>query len=266
MRVLVRIMAVLLAGWFFPQLSKAEDACGKPFNQWSESYSAKLLKKSAWSKEMVFARVHSQEEHLARENSYRAPGETADDGLTGRVPEHGMDRSPGVAGEKELYSTYTVRLFSALPVRQAFIRLFQIKNHYKDMPTPQKEYYGRLFQQTLDMDVSQVVIVTITAVLNDRELGMEVDRQLKQATAGTLSQAAYLLTDSIGRVPLKDYYPPSNDGAGAKLVFPRFVDGKPVVLPSDKDVGLEFFVPGTEHKIYVTWKIKDLMCKGKLLL
>ena len=100
----------------------------------------------------------------------------------------------------------------------------------------------------------------------DEEVRREVDRQLHQATADSLKARVYLISEKGGRVPLKDYYPPSGDGAGAKIVFPRFVSGQPVVGQTDKELGFEFTVPGPEHKIFVIWKVKDLVCEGQMLL
>jgi len=107
--------------------------------------------------------------------------------------------------------------------------------------------------------------VTVSLDSNDRELNMEVDRQLHQATLGSLKQDAYLIADKQ-RVALEDYRAPSGDGAGAKLLFPRTVDGRPVVGPATKELALEFFVPGVKHKIYVQWKVKDLLCQDQLIL
>lgn len=115
------------------------------------------------------------------------------------------------------------------------------------------------------MDVSQIIVVSLSFESNDRELNMEVNRQLHQATTSSLRQHTWLIADKLW-VPLQEYLPFSGDGAGAKLVFPRTLNGKPVVEPTTKELKLEFSVPGVEHQIYVEWKVKDLVCKGQLLL
>ncbi len=79
-----------------------EDACSKSYTKWTEEYSRKVLANSPWSKPFVLARVHSQAEGYEREDVVEDPN----------------------AGEKEIYNAYTLRLFSALPVRQAFVRMF----------------------------------------------------------------------------------------------------------------------------------------------
>lgn len=246
-------------------IGRGEDRC-KSYTKWDEKYVRKVLADSPWSKPYVLAKVHSETERYEREDSVRAPGERGDDGLTGKRRTWGMDRGHGISGEKEIYSAYTVRLFSALPVRQAFVRMFQIINNYEKMPAGQKQQLDQKFAQALSMDMSDRVVVTVSFAATDEELHREVDRQLHQATAESLKMRAYLMSDSAGRIPLRDYYPASNDGAGAKIVFPRFVNGQPLVSGTDKELRFEFTVPGPEHKIFVIWNIKDLTCEGEILL
>jgi hypothetical protein len=242
-----------------------EDACSKSYTKWNENYSRKVLTDSPWSKPFILARVHSQAEGYQREDIVHDPNAGARS-LTEKDRNWGIDRGHGVGGEKEIYDAYTLRLFSALPVRQAFVRMFQIVNHYEKMPPRQKQELDQKFAQALAMDMSEQIVVTVSFTATDQEVSREVDRQLHQATADSLKARAYLITEHGGRIPLKDYYPPSGDGAGAKLVFPRTVDGQPVVNGTDNELAFEFTVPGPEHRIFVTWKVKDLVCQGQPLL
>ncbi len=242
-----------------------EDACSKSYTKWNQEYSQKLLDNSPWSKPFVLARVHSQAEGYQREDVVHDPNAGARS-LTEKDRNWGMDRGHGVAGEKELYDAYTLRLFSALPVRQAFVRLFQILNHYEKMPPGLKQQLDQKFAQALGMDMSDQIVVTVSFSATDQEVSREVDRQLRQATADSLKSRAYLITEHGGRTQLKDYYPPSNDGAGAKIVFPRLVNGQPIVNSGDRELRFEFTVPGPEQKIFVIWNVKDLLCEGQILL
>ncbi len=245
--------------------SFGEDACSKSYTKWSEEYSRKVLANSPWSKPFVLAKVHSQAEGYAREDVVKDPNAGARS-LTEKDRDWGMDRGHGVGGEKEIYNAYTLRLFSALPVRQAFVRMFQIINNYEKMPAGQKQQLDQKFAQALGMDMSDQIVVTVSFRATDEEISREVDRQLHQATADSLKTRAYLISEHGGRIQLKDYYPPSGDGAGAKIVFPRVVNGQPVVAGTDKELRFEFTVPGPEHKIFVIWDVKDLACGEQMLL
>jgi len=244
--------------------SFAQKGCQEPFKKWNEAHALKVLTESAWSKQMALGSPVYASQRLQKVEGTDKGFTIGDDGTLSSNT-RGMDRGMGRAGEKDIVHSYTVRLFSAIPIRQAFVRLFQIKNNYDLMPDAQRKRLDAQFDQALAMDVSRSIVVTVSLNSNDRELNMEVDRQLHQATTGSIKQDAYLIADKH-RVALEEYIPPSGDGAGAKLLFPRIVDGKPVVEPTTGELKLEFFVPGVKHKVYVQWKVKDLLCNGQLIL
>ncbi len=256
-------LSTIMALAFFCQ-AYAQKGCQESFTKWNEDQAVKILTESAWAKQMALGSPAYASERQARVEG-TDKGFTIGDDRTLSGNSRGMDRGMGRAGEKDLIHSYTVRLFSALPIRQAFVRLFQIKNNYEKMPSEQRSRLDAQFDQALGMDVSRIIVVTVSLNSNDRELNMEVDRQLHQATTGSLKQEAYLIADKR-RVALEEYRAPSGDGAGAKLVFPRMLDGKPVVESTTDELKLEFFVPGVKHKIYVEWKVKDLLCNGELIL
>jgi len=245
--------------------SVGQKGCQKPYQKWDEAYALKILTNSAWSKQMAIGRAFSAAERIGRVEGTDKGYTIGDNAAVASKNAQGMDRGVGVAGEKEIIHSYTVRLFSAVPIREAFVRLFQIRNKYDQMPDGQRKQLDVEFDKALTMDVSGIIVVTVSLDSNDRELKMEVDRQLHQATLGSLKHDAYLIADKQ-RVALEDYRPPSGDGAGAKLLFPRTVGGRPVVEATTKELALEFFVPGVKHKIYVRWKVKDLLCENRLIL
>jgi len=259
-RIVLLLIVLALDGSF----SFAQKGCQKPFKKWDEAYALKILTNSAWSKQMAIGSEFSAADRLRRvEGTDKGLAIGSNTSLAGNT--RGLDRGVGVAGEKEIIHSYNVRLFSAMPIREAFVRLFQIRNKYDQMPDGQRKQLDVEFDKALTMDVSGIIVVTVSLDSNDRELNMEVDRQLHQATLGSLKQDAYLIADKQ-RVALEDYRPPSGDGAGAKLIFPRTVNGRPVVEPTTQELALEFFVPGVKHKIYVQWKVKDLLCEKQLIL
>ena len=102
-------------------------------------------------------------------------------------------------------------------------------------------------------------IVNLDFETDDRQTALEVDRRLKQSTAAQLRQSAYLVSDRLGRIELTDYFPPAPDGTGAKFVYPRIVDGQPIVGPEDLEVKFEIWVPGTGHRVHQVWRVARLM-------
>lgn len=219
----------------------AKDFWEEPFREWSRNEVLKMLQDSPWSNQVILT-------------SQRA----------------GRD-SRNIAGEMEIYNAYTVRLFTALPVRQAYVRMMQIMNNYDSLSEAEQATFDKRFEPALNMDTSQQIIVNLDFETNDRQASMEVNRQLKQSSADQLRQRVYLISDRLGRVQIEQYFQPSQDGTGAKFVFPRQVDGQPVVSPEDDELKFEFFVPGThdpaagaEHKVFTVWDVEDLMFEGEL--
>ncbi len=242
----------------------ADDACQKPFSRWNAKQAREVLTDSAWAKQMTLANIAQSsalDENAAGGQSNMGSPRAAVDPPRG----YGADKGSGMHGEKEIFYAYTVRFFSALPIRQAYLRLSQLDKGYDRMSAEARRRFDAGISEALAAD-AQNIVVAVDFESNDRKLLMEVNRRLRQATRDTLNQQAYLISDHLGRIYLKDYIPPPSDGTGAKLVFPRLVDGEPVVLPKDELVKLEFMVPGTDHKVYIEWKVKDLMCDGQVVL
>ncbi len=240
----------------------AQDADKKDFSKWSEKEAQKVLSNSAWSKRMTLTEQVT-DTYRGDPNARAAMGSPKEtvDGPRG----YGMARDSGVAGDKELYHAYVARLYSALPVRQAYVRLLQIKNGYDRMSAEQKRSFDEKNAAILNADMSDKIVVTVEFTSNDRNLNIEVAQRLRQLTKDLLQQSAFLITDRVGRVALVDYIPSTGDDLGVKLVFPRARNGEPVVRPGDREIKLEFFVPGTEHKLYIVWKTKDLTRNGAQL-
>jgi hypothetical protein len=243
-------------------LVSADQFWEKPFTRWNERQVHSLLNDSPWARQMTLS---SQSQDVAPAAS-SADSETGSPrGLLSSGRGYGQDKGSGISGEKEQYYAYTVRLFSALPIRQAYVRNFQITNRYDRMSSEDKRAFDARFAPALTLDTSDQIIVAVHFSTNHRQMAMEVDRQLKQATFEVLKQSAYLIGDRVGRVPLKGYFPPSPDGTGAKLVFPREVNGKPVLTAEDRELKLEFFVPGTEHKVFVTWPVARMVINNQVV-
>jgi hypothetical protein len=266
------VTALVLSGILY-----AKDFWEKPYRQWSAKDCARMLSDSPWSKPMTLATQTSDDSKGYREDRSGPTGmgrgstPTGSQGanprdVTDRSRGYGMDTGSGVSGEKELEDRYVVRFFSAPMIRQAYVRALQIQNKYDKMPPAMKQAFDAKMERALNITFPDQIVVSLTFETNNRELGMEVNRQLNQVTKDQLKQKVYLITDRLGRIELIDYAPPSPDGTGAKFVFPRNVNGSPVLSTEDKEIRFELFVPGTdtmnkkgeEHKVFVEWKVAKM--------
>jgi hypothetical protein len=281
-------MIAVIAAASVAGLTAATAFWDKSFKKWDQKQITSMLDNSPWSKQFALASQAMDGGSDQTKAPVTVGGQTAatqggggrgaapvdqsqvdrdaedPKGLVSGGRGYGGSKGVGVGGQKELIDSFTVRFFSALPVRQAYVRMMQLQNGYDRMSSADRQGFDRATSKALNLDLRDQVIVAVEFASNNPPKRMEVDRQLKQATAQTLNQSAYLISARFGRVPLSAYYPPSADGTGAKLIFHRQYQGSPVVSPSDEEVSLEFFVPGTEHRVFVTWKVKEMVQNGQL--
>lgn len=252
----------------------------KPLSQWSDKDVQKLLTDSPWAREMTLAAPSMDKGQYSEDIGAPSGGQGGAVGgsagprdITASTRGYGGDKTSGIGGEKEFYDRYTVRLFTALAIRQSYVRWLQLMKGYDSMPADQKKALDAVTDKALAMTFPDQVIVSLHFESNNRQLAMEVNRRLNELTKEQLKQQVYLITDRLGRIDLLDYWQPSPDGTGAKFVFPRMVNGQPILTNEDKEMRFELFVPGTEamtkngigHKVFVTWKVPKMIVNRQLM-
>jgi hypothetical protein len=212
---------------------KGKKAWSEPFDQWSREQVTELLRNSPWAQAQNVAAVLGTQD-------------------------------AGQAGERDFFYVFTIRFFSALPIREGYVRLYQLMNGYDSKDGAEKQKFDAKFKRALDLDTSKSVIVALEFSTNDPQKSRDANNFLHTATKETFKQSAYLVSQRLGRVELEDYYPPSTDGTGAKFVFPRVVNGQPVVSPEDKNVRLDIYMPPVNQRIFVTFEVDKMAYGDKL--
>ena len=211
----------------------ADDFWNSPFDKWSREQVQRILRDSPWAQSQTFTGV-----------------------INGK--------NAGYDGEKELYYRFTVRFFSALPVREAYVRMARLMNNYDQMAEDQRKEFDVRFQKALALDVSDRVIIAVDYPdTNDPNAARELRSAFEMATTDTMKQRVYLIGQKVGRVQIRDYFPPSSDGTGAKFIFPRTVNGQPVVGSQDKEVRFDFTSPATNQHIFMTFKAQKMLFQGQ---
>jgi hypothetical protein len=229
------ILFFLLGATYLP----AQDSWPEPFEKWNRNQVSRMLSDSPWSQ-----------------------NQTLSTSLSGK--------NSGLQGEKEIFNKFTVRFFSALPVREAYVRMMQILNKYDEMAPEQRREFESRFKRALSLDVSDRVIVALEFASNDPDANREMKRFFETARTETIKPNVYLISQHLNRVQLLEYFPPSSDGTGAKFVFPRTLNGQPVIAAGDKEVRFEFEVPlndrnaGNRPKLLVNFKVAKMVYKGEL--
>lgn len=208
----------------------------KPFFKWSEGEAVEILNDSPWAKQVTF---------------------------TDLVSGQGSGRS----GEKEIYNTFYVRFLSAPPIREAYARIQQIQYGYDNMPPQDKLRLEKAQQPNIEMDGSQWIVVSVAFRSNDPNEESDVRRFFQSETVRTLKTKAFLSTPTCSQVEISAYFPPREESVGAKFVFPRVVDGVPVVTKDCDNITFELLeVPGADPNLHATFSVAPMMINGEVII
>ena len=221
----------------------------KPWTEWSEKDAEKILNDSAWGQTQTEGDTSSEASSTSAITSTTAARES-------------QVRNAGAAKNVESGETkgpvavhYRVRLLSAKPIRAAFVRMVELQG-----APPERVAQLRPF---VDRDFGDYIVVTISMDGNDRKRMGPAVEEISKADASVLKTTTYLERKDGKRVVLMDYRAPVQDGLGAKFVFPRTVEGKPLIEANSGEVRFSTEV-GKAIKISKRFKVSDMMYDGKL--
>jgi hypothetical protein len=238
-------------------LLSVSTAQNKPWTEWTRVEAEKILNNSPWAQTQTDT---DTSEMMYSPTSQAGGGSSTRTGVLGTQTDRqsvNNNRVTQGANNQAISVNYHVRLLSAKPVRQAFMRVIELTQK-----TPDKELLDGL-RSFVDRDFGEFIVVAITFGSSDGRFSGPALQAFSSATLGTLKNKTYLERKDGKRVFLKQYHAPINDGLGAKFIFPRIVDEKRFV---NADTGsFRFFSEVTNQiKVNVTFKTVDLMYNGQL--
>lgn len=115
----------------------------------------------------------------------------------------------------------------------------------------------------VERDFDQFVVIAVTFDSKDGRFSGPALQIFNSANMGVLKNNTYLELSNGKRVFIQDYKPPINDGLGAKFIFPRMVDGQPMLSPESGEVRFVSEV-GPAIKLNMRFKVASMMNEGKL--
>ena len=233
------LLGVALMSTSFAQKEK------KPWTEWSQKEAQTILNKSPWSQmqtdtdtsEMFFQPTADPNTHP------RAPNSAS------RTQQGATNQSTNVA--------YGIRFFSARPVRQAFMRMIQLRERNLE-----PELLERM-KNFAEMPATNSIIIAVTIEGTDKRSLGQVMQIINSAVTGTLKNTTYLERSDGKRLFLQEYVPPGRDGFGARFIFPRMPDEKLFLSTEFSEVRfVSEFDPSV--KLNQRFKLADMMLDGKL--
>lgn len=275
----VCVMVCVLVGIAVP--AKAQFWNKKDYRNWSAGECRKILSNSPWTKKLSFSSM------LMLNGAQNTSGAAGPMVSSAQDAEYPGDRSGGPnpsAAVRHPLISYTAQIFSALPVREAQVRLDQISMHYGRMNAAQKQSFDESAAKFLAVQFPKTIVIRVNYSTNVRYWQASLESQWQLENAAKLRNSAYL-TVGGKTVPLLNYrFAPVKDHA-FYLVFPRTVNGEPLLNASRKSMTLQITSPRLQfsntfnnsanltsetapppnaRNIVLTFKVKKMKYHGKL--
>jgi hypothetical protein len=217
----------------------------KPWSEWTQKEAEKILNNSPWSQ--------IQNDTDTTELFFQP---TADPRTRPGTPNPDGRLEQGATNQASNLK-YGIRFFSARPVRQAFVRMIQLKQ--KDLAPDVVER----MKNFAELEAPDSIIVAVTIEGTDKRSLGHVLQLFNSAATGTLKNTSYLERNDGKRIFLEEYVPPGKDGFGARFIFLRMADGTLFLTPQISDVRFVSEL-GSEVKLNMRFKVADMIMDGKL--
>jgi hypothetical protein len=229
----------------------------KPWAEWTRAEAEKILNNSAWGQTQT--ETDTSEMVYTPTTQGATTGSTRSENIRGVTDRQAINNNRITQGatNQAISVNYHVRLLSAKPVRQAFLRFMELTRKDLDRETLKG------LRSFVERDFSEYIAVAVTFDSTDGRYSGPALQAFGSATLGTLKNRTYLERKDGKRLFLMDYYAPMNDGLGAKFIFPRLVDERNF-LNADSGSFRFFSEVGNQIKLNVTFKMSDLVYNGQL--
>ena len=226
-----RAMSVAMAGLLLAITAQAQFWTEKKPEQWSKKDCQKLLSDSPWAKT--------------------------------------WERSAGASASRAtpVRATYVAQLWSVRTVRQAIVRIAQLDPFYRALSPEQKKAQDAEAERFIDTEARDTVVVQVVFATNssagERDLRVEWQKLSLEVLKASAS-----LEGPTGKVAPVGYTKPAVEQREFQLVFPRTLNGKPIVTESDAFLRVEFVHPAkgilTEQHVVIEFSPKEMLLNGKL--
>ena len=264
---------------------KNENWLDEPYTKWDQKEVSELFNNSAWAQAKTF---RGQVANISRTGAAHAGqhGTVADMGAgpntTGSIGTGGAGPSAssssqgrrgggggtggtgkGTEGVDVPEFIFTARLFSAQPIRDAYVRMLQIMNHYDGLPPDKQHAFDQQLDRFLHADFSQQVVIALTYQTNDPIARENMNKWFNTQTTDTLKQNAYLFSPIAGQLELLKYFP-AQGGLGAEFVFLRNFKGEPILQPGAGKMRFQLTYQPQIHQImYIDFDPKQMTYKDQ---
>lgn len=209
----------------------------KPYTQWSHSDAARMLTDSPWSKTTTLT-----------------TGTISGRSRGGPQPVNDSQEEPMVR--------YAVSIRSAMPVRQANVRMAALANKYDKMDAAAKQEFDDKWNKYLAATFPNNIVVAINYDSNDPDRERQLLRYFQAQTLETMKPSTWLtLPDGKKLEPLAFAVGPHE----MQIAFPR-----PQDLAAGMSFTIDFLHPDvtdiSSRRVSTKFVVKDMMFNGAFAL
>jgi hypothetical protein len=222
----------------------------KDYRQWTEKECKKLLENSPWAQDYTL-----EQTYIEPLQSSSLPGGQASTGERGREPNTKMG--------------YQVQFRSALPIRQALVRQQMLNEKSEQAPPEKKQEFDEQAEKFLSANFADTVLVHVSYNANVQVYDRELARYWHGQTTETLKNTTFLIVANGQKIQPIRYTTSTGAGREFQLIFPRQVNGQPLVGPKDKPLKLELKHPRTgdqnEQHVLIEFKVDKMTMQGNVI-
>ena len=256
MRGSVHLQSIGLVIGMFTLLSRGfatQEQAGKPFTQWSRSEAEAILNNPPWAIRNE-VRIKFDKETQVAAGSYSGVSSAA-----------AAQAQTEVTTQVPVDFIFTLRLRSALPVRQALVRLRQLQSDVK-MSDQERASYDERTKGLLECPAcANNYVITLGSKSTNSPGADAIYTLFKGGRLADLQRYVYIANERGERRQLVYFLPPKAAGDEATFYFPRLDDhGAPLLSPENRWLVINLtdnqINPITNFKVDVS----SLMLNGKV--
>jgi len=207
----------------------------KPFQQWSKKEAQQVLDDSPWApKQEVRLRY--------ADTARRIAGGTVPSETSGALINTTSNQAEIGGAEAPVDFQFTLRLRSALTVRQALVRLKQLETNYDQMNAKDRAAFDTKYKGLLECPAcEQNYVLTLSAVSKERPGADPIFTVFKGGRLADLQRYIFIANNRGERRDLIHFVPPKAPGEEAVFYFARFNDkGEPLLTSTDTELIANF--------------------------
>jgi len=220
-------LALIAVAMSIPTLAYQQEGLPvRPFQQWSKKEADKVLEESPW--------VRKQEVRIRyAELSRRIAGGSVPSAAEGGLSNNSSNMAEMGGAEAPVDFQFTLRLRSALVVRQALVRLKQLEANYDQMSQKDRAAFDARFKGLLDCPAcEQNYVLTLSAKSKQNPGADPVFTVFKGGRLADLQRYVFIANGHGERRELIHFLPPKAPGEEAVFYFPRFNEKGEALLTS----------------------------------